>query len=265
MTKLIEQMIACELKRFVACDYRGRADAPEFEVVPGTVPVMVSAPHAVTHWRAGRIKPSDDYTGSLALALAQLTGAHAIVATRFAQADPNWVPFGQSAYKQALVEHVRAHGIRLVLDLHGIPAASPEAVEVGSADGATVCALPGADARAAAILCEELAPFLTRHGKEVALNGRHAARGHNTVANTVARTCGCAALQIELNSRFRVPSGEGGHVPKGEPIPFRPGQLPEEFEARHHPDVACVEATMRALARVIRELAPERQAQGPPR
>lgn len=256
MTELIERMISYELERFVACDYRGREDAPDFEVVPGTIPVLISAPHAVTHWRDGHVKPSDDYTGSLALALAQLTGAHAFVATRFVHADPNWDPLEKSAYKQALVEHVRGNGIRLVLDLHGIPAASPEAVEVGSADGAAVRTLPGADVRAAVILREELSPFLARYGKVVALNGRHAARGRNTVANTVARTCGCAALQVELNSRFRVPSGVGGHVPAGEPIPFRPGQIPEEFEARHNPDVTCVEATVRALEEVIRQLAP---------
>ena len=53
MSELIARMEECEVERFIANDYRGLADVPEFQIVPGTIPVMVSAPHAVTHWRDG--------------------------------------------------------------------------------------------------------------------------------------------------------------------------------------------------------------------
>lgn len=248
-------LVETELTWFSANDYRGRPDAPAFRLVERSLPVVVSAAHAVTHWREGRMKPSDDYTGALALAVAGICGCHAIVATNSRGHDPNWDPFETSPYKQALCEFVREHGVALVIDLHGMPAASPDAIEIGSADGATVAVLPGADVRTRDILQEELAPYLRRYDRAIALNGRHAARGENTVTRTVSRECGIAALQLEINSRFRVPSGAGTHVPKDDPMPFSADQLPEEWVARSNPDPACVEATVRAIARVIDELA----------
>lgn len=254
MDELVDILVQTELERFSANDYRGLPDAPPFQIVEGDLPALVSAPHAVTHWRNGRTKPSDDYTGAIALALARACGCSAMVASRFDRCDPNWDPYESSAYKRALCAYVHERDVRLVLDIHGMPAASPDAVEVGSADGATVVALPGADARACSLLRERLAPYLERYEKDVSLNGPHAARGENTVTRTVARECGIAALQVELNTRFRVPSGAGAHVPEGNPLLFSAEQIPHEWQARMNPDPACVETTIRALAAVIREL-----------
>jgi len=68
-------MLEAELQRFSVNDYRGLPDASAFSVVEGTLPVVVSAPHAVSQLREGRVKSSEDFTGALALAVAELSGA----------------------------------------------------------------------------------------------------------------------------------------------------------------------------------------------
>lgn len=252
MKDLIEHMASIELGRFSVNDYRGLPDAPAFSVVEGKLPVIVSAPHAVSQLREGRVKPSDDFTGAMALVVAELSGASAIVASRYDACDPNWDPFESCAYKQALAEMARELSAVAVLDLHGVPAAAPDAIEIGSADGFTVKAMPGVDEFACRYLREQLREHLERCGKTVGLNGRHAARGANTVARAIARECGVATLQFEMSSPFRVPVDAKGHVPPGEAIPFTSDQLPIELEVRRNPDPACVEATVRALADLAR-------------
>ena len=252
---IIERITNLELERFSTNEYRGLANAPAFCIEEGDVPVVISAPHAVSQLREGAVKPSDDFTGAIALVAAELAGCCSMVASRYDACDPNWDPLESCRYKQALVELVRRRGIVAVVDVHGVPSASPFAIEVGSADGDTVRAMPGADDLACALLSEKLAPFLEKQGKSVALNHVHAARGLNTVSNTIARECGIAALQLELATPFRVPRVIGGHTPKGERIPFTESQLPRELASRRNPDPACVEATVSTIARLAEQLA----------
>ena len=251
---LIEHMAEIELGRFSVNDYRGLPDAPPFSVVEGELPVIVSAPHAVSQLREGRVKPSDDFTGAMALVVAELSGASAIVASRYDACDPNWDSFEACAYKQTLAGLVRQCGAVAVLDLHGVPAAASDAIEIGSADGFAVRAMPGVDEFACRFLREQLHEHLERHGKTVSLNARHAARGPNTVTHAIARQCGVAALQFEISSPFRVPIDAKGHVPPGEEIPFTSDQLPVELVARRNPDPACVEDVVRALADLAQTL-----------
>ena len=70
MQDVVAYMMETELGRFSVNDYRGLPDAPPYVVVEGELPVAVSAPHAVSQLREGRVKPSDDFTGALALAVA---------------------------------------------------------------------------------------------------------------------------------------------------------------------------------------------------
>ena len=247
-------MTDLEYEQFSAGEYRGLPDAPAFRIVEGDLPVVISAPHAVSQLREGKVKPSDDFTGPLALAAAEIAGCHAVVATRFDGGDPNWDPLDRCPYKQALVDYVTKRGIVAVLDVHGVPAASPFAIEVGSADGASVKGHPGLDERVCSLLREDLAPYLEKHQREIILNGAHAARGRNTVTSTVSRECEIVALQLEVSTPFRVPCGRKGHTPVGEAVPFTEAQLPFEIVTRRKPDPACVEAVARAIAHIAREL-----------
>jgi hypothetical protein len=247
--ELIAELERIEAGRFSCNSYRGLSEAPAFELVSGELPTVVSAPHAVTHLRDGRPKPSEDYTGAMALVLACECGCHAIVASRTSDSDPNHDPLEQSRYKQALVAYVREQGIRLLIDLHGMSAASGALVALGTADGATVRADPGVRDAVSAILRERLAPLAERYGRPVEVDGRLAARGEHTVCATVAHECGIACLQIEMATQVRVPWTAGG-IPEGE-RPYRPDALAEEVAARSHPDPAAVVAMVRALEELV--------------
>ena len=250
---MIEDLIACEFERFSVNDYRGLPTAPEFEIESGKVPVMVSAPHAVTHVRDGKVKPSEDFMGAIALAVAKRANCHSIVATRTGVGDPNWDPLEASPYKQALCEHVKANNIELLLDLHGMVAASPALVAVGSADGETVVKAPGLDEHIASLLRDKLSTWTVRFDKPIVLNGRYAARGQNTVARTVASECSIPALQIEVATQLRVPTRHGKGAPKGEPIPFTGKQLPVEIAVRRTADPAAIEGLIDALCAIVCE------------
>jgi len=251
MDDLIKRLVENERTRFSVNEYRGLPDAPPFTFEEGSIAALVSAPHAVTHMREGRIKASEDFTGPLALELARLTGAHALVATRFDDCDPNFDPLETSAYKQALVDFIQRHGIRLVLDIHGMVTASPAIIALGTGDGANVAARPKVAEAAADIIESRLASVAERHGKQIAVDGRFAARDANTVCATVARSCGIAALQVELSTLLRYPGGITGHTPPGEQNPFAPAAMAPELSARANPDPAAVATTVSALASII--------------
>ena len=245
----VDELVSCEFERFSTNEYRGNPQAPEFDFLGGVVPALISAPHAVTHIRDGRVKPSEDFTGSIALAVAQTANCHALVATRTGQGDPNWDPLESCAYKQALCSYIERNRIEFLIDLHGMVAASEALAAIGSADGST--APGGADERAAKVLQAKLAPWSTQHGKPIVLNGRYGARGENTIARTVARQCGIPALQVEVATQLRVPARVRGHMPRGEKIPFTGKQLPLELRVRRAADPAAVSALITALCAIV--------------
>ena len=103
-----------------ACpDRYAGADAPgTVQAVPGTLPVLLTAPHAAAHTRAWGRKGADVATGGLALTAALTSSAHALVATGFQTRDSNRV--GDGPFKAALAAQIRR--VCTVIDVHGMRA-----------------------------------------------------------------------------------------------------------------------------------------------
>lgn len=110
-------------------------DQPPFRHVPGALPILISAPHGAAHRRDGRYKQEDEYTAALARLLAERTGAHALYAFAQSESDPNYDR--ESPYKTALAELVARHGIRFVLDIHGMSDRHKFGIAVGTMRGAS--------------------------------------------------------------------------------------------------------------------------------
>lgn len=89
-----------------------------FHHLPGTVPLLISAPHSAIHMRNGRLKRADGFTGAMAHLLATETNAHALYSSYRLSTDPNYDV--HSPYKSLLGRIVRQHKIQFVLDLHGM-------------------------------------------------------------------------------------------------------------------------------------------------
>ena len=97
-------------------EYAGNFE-PEFLHVPGTVPILISAPHGAKHLRDGENKEEDEYTAGLARLVGERTGAHVIYARRRSRTDPNFAM--DAPYKKSLFQIAEENKIKFVLDLHG--------------------------------------------------------------------------------------------------------------------------------------------------
>lgn len=106
---------------------------PEFLHIPGTLPILISAPHGAKHTRDCEDKEEDEYTAGLARLIGERTGAHVLYARRRSRTDPN-AAF-DAPYKQSLLKIVQDHQINFVLDLHGAKAASKFGIALGTGKG----------------------------------------------------------------------------------------------------------------------------------
>lgn len=115
MNPLLTRLI--ELESEVAYRTAPEPGRLEFSIVKGHIPVLLSAPHGAAHYRNGQLKEEDEYTAGMARLVAEMTGAHAMVACRESNTDPNYYP--GAPYKLALQNFVDQHPVNIVLDIHG--------------------------------------------------------------------------------------------------------------------------------------------------
>lgn len=174
----------------------------EFCYKPGTLPILISAPHGTAHTRNGRLKEEDEYTTGMARLIAERTGAHVLYTWRKSSSDPNYDP--ASPYKRALKEVVQSHPISFILDLHGCASDHNFGIALGSMGGQSCPEqLPSilAILRKAGYHSEGLG--LNRLDLDDAFPGGGGPR-QETITRYAVSTLGIPALQIELNAHLRV-------------------------------------------------------------
>ena len=113
MHKWLEHIKKIECKQI---DYH-KESGDYFEFKPGKIPILISAPHGARHLRNGSWKEEDEYTSSIAIKLAELTGAHVIYVKNRTTEDPNHDKV--AGYKYAIKKVVKDYGIKFLADLHG--------------------------------------------------------------------------------------------------------------------------------------------------
>ena len=166
-----------------------------FWVSRGKLPVLVSAPHSVRHYRQKKIKMSDQFTGSIVYLLNQLTGCHAIAVTNLYGGDPNFD--NPCIYKERIAQICRREKVKFVLDIHGAAREHEFDADFGTNRGET-------------LLKTSMLELVERNFKDFGLSrithGHFAAAGPNTISSFVARELTIPALQIEINKQYRVPA-----------------------------------------------------------
>ena len=220
MTDLFEQIERNE-KIFSANNYDGSGDE-NYIIIEGTIPVMLSAPHAVNHFRDGQKKWADLYTGGIALYLQQVTGCHLIYNACFTEKDPNFDAPENNDYQIKLKKHLqkmeqKGSPIYVLLDLHGSAATREYAVELGTAPN------PGMTEK------EKNADLTSLHNhkfvedivvnsfkeyfsalntvkKSVWKNKIFSAGGANTVTKNISDNTQTDCLQLEINGEYRNPN-----------------------------------------------------------
>lgn len=198
--KIHLEAAAVERVHFIKTDRRhDPKKVTPFRYLSGRIPVLVSAPHAVRHYREKRIKPSDEFTGSIVCLLHQLTGCHALAVTRLYGGDPNFDH--PCIYKSYLGDICREHGIRLVIDLHGAAREHNFDIDIGTVNGVSLLGKQK--------ILQRLISSLENAGFTRISQNYFSTTNENIVTRFAARELNIPALQLEINKMYRVPHQNG--------------------------------------------------------
>ncbi len=202
------------------------AGVEPFRHQPGSVPLLVTAPHGTAHLREGRPKREEEYTGALARLLAREASAHALYMTHRSDDDSNWER--ETPFKHKLRGIVAEGGIGFVLDLHGMTSRHRVGLALGTMNGESC---PAHEAR----LCAALDASGFRRVARAEAGRARAPRWdwylvnpprftgglrHDTVTRFAARELGVPAAQLEISFANLIVqrAGNADHAPyRGNP------------------------------------------------
>lgn len=173
--------------------FKSKLPRPSFRLLYGSGSVIVSAPHAVEQLRNGRRKYAEPYTGVLARFIHDDTGCHAIFKTKNCRDDANHDEY--SLYRETLAGYVREKGIKYLIDLHQMSAERAGEIDLGTGCGENIKADP-------TLLEETIAAFNELGFTDVTVEKHFPAIYPNTVSASIARECGIACIQIEMNTKL---------------------------------------------------------------
>lgn len=184
--------------------YREPADDERSRIgyLPGSAPVILSAPHSAVHTRRGQAKEEEEFTAALACLVSDLTGAHALYARRRSPTDPNWYP--DVPYKRRLQRVVEQADARFVFDIHGMAPDRAIGIALGTMEGRSC-----PDHRDEIVRQLEAcgfrtdAPFPDRLDVDETFTAQ-GLREQETVTAFASQRLGVPAAQIELHPLLRV-------------------------------------------------------------
>jgi hypothetical protein len=192
MTKLIEEIRKIEFERI---KYNQESE-DYFETQQGNVPILISAPHGARHLRRGKWKEEDEYTSSIAIKLAETTGAHVIYVKNKTCEDPNYIK--RARYKDKIREIVQNDGIKFLLDIHGVNKSRPFKICVGTRynnNNESSCPTYKDTIEEALRDFQEPPIFNRRNFK---------AKKKGTITSFARKECGIESAQVEINARYRI-------------------------------------------------------------
>ncbi|WP_407311216.1 hypothetical protein [Desulfosporosinus sp. SB140] len=195
-SRIHEEAVSVERVYFYKTDKRVNPKQEDpFLMLPGKLPLLVSAPHAVRHYRQKRIIMSDQFTGSVVFLLNQLSGTQGIAVTKLYGGDPN-VDY-PCIYKERITEICHKEKVKFVLDIHGAAREREFDVDFGTHGGKTLLA----ETKKLEILDQIFQRFGLRR-----ISHDFSVTGPRTITNYAAQELGIPAVQIEINKQYRVPA-----------------------------------------------------------
>lgn len=187
-----------------------------FVIEEGTIPIMISAPHAINQFREGQVKWADMYTGGIARYLHNVTGCHLIYSCMFTETDPNYDEPGTNKYQDALKDYLSKHKVYLLMDLHGAAKKREYAVEMGTAPEQDP--IPGVvyeedpSLHEYKFIAKKIKGVMEKNfsicdidRKEVWKNQIFDAGDQNTVTKFISENTDTSCIQLEINGLYRNP------------------------------------------------------------
>lgn len=169
-----------------------------FEIKRGTLPVIVTAPHATRPFREGEYRFADGgATGALAAALHAICGITAVYTTYDSSSDPNF--YDDNEFKASLAELITEVKPVLLLDVHASHPYRPYDVDLGTMKGASVLG--------DALLVPSLADSFAKQGVlSISLDWFSASRNRTIIKFGSAR--GVPSVQLELSKTRMDPDAD---------------------------------------------------------
>jgi len=202
MEEILEEIEKLESEKI---NYQELSD-DYFDIIPGEIPVLISAPHGARPSRDGKPRDvgEDEYTAPIAIILGQLTKAHVIYVRNATKKDPNYYP--GTKYKQAIKEIVNKHKIKFIADIHGASNRNDFMVDVGIIDAKDMnkCSCPNFKD----IIEESFNEIREQQGGRL-FNIRFPGagnpnRGIETVVRFARDICKIEAAQFEIRADYRI-------------------------------------------------------------
>lgn len=166
-----------------------------YQVLPGQLPILISAPHTVNHVRDGNIKRQDGITGGIAEYLCQKFHTYGVIRTWNHGDDPNYSQDSVSmAYRDQIVRLVQEYDIKWVFDLHGIKWRWKTDINLGINDGRNICCANSMIRHFAELWPDDLI---------VKIDEPYKAASPWTVSSYVHRQTSSNCVQIELGPKAR--------------------------------------------------------------
>ncbi len=193
-TRINEEAFSIEQTYFVKTDRRVNPKEMEpYRFFQGNIPILITAPHAVRHMRKKKIKPSDQFTGAIAVVLHNKTGAYCLATTKLYGGDP--AVDKPCIFKEKIREIVIKHGIKFVIDIHGASSERPFDVDVGTMRGKSF-------GEKSKFVEEIINCFHQNDIKKITFDNFPALKQF-TITRFVVDEMNCPGIQLEINRKYR--------------------------------------------------------------
>jgi hypothetical protein len=234
MSKLLERLV--KLEADVCYQEHASDEEPEFAYRPGTLPILISAPHGAVHTRNGD-KEEDEFTAGIAQLVAEKSNAHVMWLRRRSDEDPN--NDLDSRYKRWLLEIIVRQDIRFVLDIHGANKTRDFGIALGTSGGDS-CRPEIQDEIIETLKRQSFVSNGTKLRRLTVNPKRYRASGKGTITSYISEHTDAGAAQFELNAHLRIPQRRSDAT------------LDEDFKSR---DPALIEEVIEALTELVIVLA----------
>ena len=175
------------------------SDFNSFVHIKGDKPILIVSSHATAHKREGKLKSQEIYTGAISVILNSVSGVHSLYTIYASQFDSNYCK--TTELKEYIGKLVSRYNIKFVLDIHGT--GSYRKFDIYPGIGKTDKFLNGNKS-----LLTELQKVLNENNIKLGGTDVFPAYRQHTVSRFANSELGIAAMQIEINKKYRDPESD---------------------------------------------------------
>ncbi len=164
----------------------------EFVIEKGSIPIILSAPHAKKHKRKDMWKAKDVLTDKIVQDLQKLTDCHIMYTTINLEYDPNHTP--NNNYKKKLKKYIEDNNIKYLIDIHGMKENSFSNIEIGTNKLANI----NGDEQ----LLLDIKTIINKKITKIKVDKRFKA-SPKTISFYISKNTKIKTIQIEISKKYR--------------------------------------------------------------